>query len=392
MKTAQSIMKITDINSYVVKNSWKKWVFLELITDDGSIGYGEATVYGDQFAVVSHVNEVKKYIIGKNPMNVNSLVNTWFRDSFNRARDILNISLISGIESACWDIIGKHYGCPIYKLLGGAVNKNIRVYANGWYTSINNIEDWAKEAKKVKNKGYTALKFDPFGTGNSFLSLEEYRKSLDIIRVVHDEVGDDIEMMIEGHGRFNRSMALKIGKELEKYENIGWFEEPVIPEDIEGLVILSRSLKVPIAAGERFLTKYDFIDPFKKGAINIAQPDVVNTGGITETLKIGSMAEAYNIAIAPHQAEGPLNTFITMNVDAIMSNLKIQEMFDEFAYPSWTWDIVTSKPNVNNGWVSLPDKPGIGIEIKEKIKDHLASEQDQDFNLFATGWEKRGFK
>ena len=384
-------MKITDIKTYIVRNPWKKWVFIELETDDGSVGYGEATVFNGQFSVASRIKDVSKFIIGKDPMNIRNLVNDWFVSTFNRAHDLVNVALLSGVEAACWDLAGKHHGSPVYELLGGPVHERIRVYANGWYTAINDIEDWGKTARKVIDKGYTALKFDPFGSGSGFLSNDEFKKSMEIIRIVHDEVGDDVEMLIEGHGRFNRSMAVKVGRELEKYENIEWFEEPVIPEDIEGLAILSRSLRVPIAAGERFVTRYDFVEPFTKGAIHVAQPDVINTGGILETMSIGAMAEAHNIAMAPHQAEGPINTFITLNVDAVMSNLKIQEMFDEFAYPAWVSEIVTEKPEVVNGFVKLPGKPGIGIELKEKVKDYIASEKDKDFNLFSAGWEKRGF-
>lgn len=385
-------MKITDVKTYIVRNPWKKWVFIEIITDNGSTGYGEATVYADQFGLINHLKDIKKYIINEDPFKINKIMNKWFISTFNRSRDIVNISLMSGIEAACFDLIGKHYGSTIYNLFGGAVNDKIKLYANGWYINIDNLEDWGINAKNVVKKGYKALKFDPFGAGSGFLDGDEYKKSMEIIRIVHDAVGDETEMLIEGHGRFNRAMAMKIGKELEKYDNIGWFEEPVVPEDIEGLSMLAHTLKIPIAAGERFITRYDFVEPFKIGAINIAQPDVINTGGILETLKIGSMAEANNIAMAPHQAEGPLNTFITLNVDALLNNLKIQESFDEFAYPEWVSEIVSERPKINNGYASLPEKPGIGIKITDKINNYIADEDIIDFSVFSSGWEKRGFK
>ncbi|WP_276922791.1 mandelate racemase/muconate lactonizing enzyme family protein [Ferroplasma acidiphilum] len=195
---------------------------------------------------------------------------------------------------------------------------------------------------------------------------------MEIIQIVHGVVGDNTEMLIEGHGRFNRSTAMKIGKELEKYPNNGWFEEPVITEDVEGMVMLSKFLKIPIAAGERLITSYDFTQLFKSNSISIAQPDLINTGGIIELLKIGAMAEANNISMVPHQAEGPLNTFTTLNIDALMNNLKIQEMFDEFAYPAWIGDIVDTVPEVKNGYVELPEKPGIGINLNDKIDNYIA--------------------
>jgi galactonate dehydratase len=383
---------IKNVNLYVVKNPWKKWVFVEIETSDGSTGIGEATLYTGQFSVKERFKDVKNFIIGKDAMKIQALKTAWMTETFNRSRDLTNIALLSGIETACWDLVGKHFGAPVYSLLGGQIRDKIRVYANGWYTSIESLEDWGKAAKNVVKRGYTALKFDPFGPGSGFLSEEEFRNSMNIIEDVRNATGDKVELFIEGHGRFNRSTALRIGRYIEKFENIGWFEEPVIPEDIDGMSILAHSLNVPIAAGERFITKFDFVRPFEIGAIHVAQPDVINTGGILETREIASMAEAHNIAMAPHQAEGPINTFITLQLDAMIPNLKIQEMFDEFAYPLWAWEIVDRKPSVENGYVTISDRPGIGLNITEKVKNHIADENDRDFDLFSEGWEKRGFR
>ncbi len=383
--------KISEINTYIVKNPWKKWVFIEIITSDGSIGTGEATLFTGQFSVKERLKDLGDLVIGSNPFEIEKFVNKWMLRTFNRSKDMVSMALMSGIEVAMWDLMGKHFGAPVYTFFGGKMRDNIKVYANGWYTSAKTPEDWGKLAKDVVNKGYKALKFDPFGSGSGFLNEEELIRSKSIIEAVHEAVGDNIELLIEGHGRFNRSTAIKIAKFLEKFENIGWFEEPVIPEDIEGMAILSRSTSVPIAAGERYITRFDFIRAFELGAIHVAQPDVINTGGLLETKKIASMAEAYNIGIAPHQAEGPINTFATMQLDVTLPNFKIQEMFDEFAYPKWTWEIVDTKPEVENGYMKVSNRPGIGINLKEKVKDYLADEKDKDFNLFSEGWERRGF-
>ena len=384
--------KVTDVRTYIVRNPWKKWVFLELVTADGSIGTGEATVFSGQFSVQERLKDLGDLIIGANPFNIESFLNRWMLRTFNRSKDMVSISLMSGIECAAWDLLGKSYGAPVYTFLGGKFRDKIPVYANGWYTSATSIEDWGKLAKQAVKKGYKTLKFDPFGAGSGFLDNEEYTKAMAIVESVQNSVGEKIELLIEGHGRFNRSTAMKIAKYLERYENIGWFEEPVIPEDIEGMAVISKTTKIPIAAGERFITRFDFARPFELGAISVAQPDIINTGGILETKKIAAMAEAHNIGIAPHQAEGPINTFITAQLDATVPNLKIQEMFDEFAYPDWAWDIVDNKPRIESGYEIISDKPGIGINIKEKVKDYLANEKNKDFNLFSEGWEKRGFK
>ena len=384
--------KVSEVRTYIVRNPWKKWVFLEIITPDGSVGTGEATVYSAQFSVKERLRDLEDMIIGSNPFEIEKFINRWMLRTFNRSKDLVSIGLMSGIEVASWDLMGKQFGAPVYTFLGGKMRDSIKVYANGWYTSARNPEDWGKLAKEAVKKGYKALKFDPFGSGSGFLSQEESSLSKMIIESVHDSVGDSIELLIEGHGRFNRSTAQGIAKYLERFENIGWFEEPVIPEDIEGMALLSRSSSVPIAAGERFITMFDFKRPFEIGAMHIAQPDIINTGGLLETKKIAAMADSYNIGMAPHQAEGPINSFITMQLDATLPNLKIQEMFDEFAYPVWAWDIVDNKPQVVNGYEKVIDRPGIGINIKEKVKDYLADESNKDFNLFSEGWEKRGFR
>ena len=384
--------KVTDVRTYIVRNPWKKWVFLELVTADGSIGTGEATVFSGQFSVKERLKDLGDLIIGNNPFNIESFLNRWMLRTFNRSKDLISVSLMSGIECAAWDLLGKSYGVPVYTFLGGKFRDRIPVYANGWYTSADSIEDWGKLAKQAVKKGYKSLKFDPFGVGTGFLDNDKYAKAKAIIESVENSVGENVELFIEGHGRFNRSTAMNIARYLERYENIGWFEEPVIPEDIEGMAIISKSTRIPVAAGERFITRFDFIRPFKLGAISVAQPDVINTGGILETKKIASMAEAYNIGFAPHQAEGPINTFITAQLDATVPNLKIQEMFDEFAYPDWAWDIVDNKPKIVDGYEIISDKPGIGINIKDKVKDYLANEKNRDFNIFSEGWEKRGFK
>lgn len=384
--------KITDVRTYIVRNPWKKWVFIELITGDGTVGTGEATVYSGQFSVKERIRDLGDLITGANPLEIERFVNNWMLRTFNRSKDLVSIGLMSGVETAFWDIMGKHFGCPVYTFLGGKFRDKIKIYANGWYTSAQTVDDWKKLASNVVSKGYRALKFDPFGAGSGFLEDDEWDRARNIIESVHDAVGDRTELLIEGHGRFNRSTALRIAKYLEGFQNIGWFEEPVIPEDIEGMSMLARSTSVPIAAGERYITRFDFIKPFEIGAIHIAQPDIINTGGLFETKKIASMAESYNIGMAPHQAEGPVNTFITMQLDATLPNLKIQEMFDEYAYPDWTWDIVDNKPEIVSGYEMVKERPGIGISLKERVKDYLADESNKDFNLFAEGWEKRGFR
>ncbi len=320
-------MEIRDFRTHLIGNPWKRWVFLELETSTGLIGLSEATLYLESSAVISELEEKRNFFIGKDPAQVEKIWNEWYRDSFSRNNSAVNVTAMSAVETACWDIIGKIHGTPIYELLGGAMRNKVKVYANGWYTHAVSPDDYARKAKAVVAKGYKALKFDPFGTMYLSGDVDQISRAVAIIKTVREAVGESIELLIEGHGRFTPETAVRIAKMIEEYSP-RWFEEPVPPEDLQALKHVADKTNIPIATGERVLTKYGFAPLIESGAVDIIQPDIINCGGLMETKKISAMAEAHYVLVAPHQAEGPLATATCLQLDACIPNFEIQESFE----------------------------------------------------------------
>jgi galactonate dehydratase len=380
-------MKITDFETYVIGNPWKRWVFAKLLTSNGRFGISEATLYQESAAVVSELNEKRSFFIGKDPMRIEAIWSEWYRDSFARNSSAVSITALSAIEVACWDLVGKELGCPIYTLLGGNIRDRVKLYANGWYTHLSSPEEYAAKASKVVQMGYGALKVDPFGTSYMSPHNDQIKSAVKIIQAIREAVGEDIDILVEGHGRFTPESAIRIAKLMEPL-NPRWFEEPVPPEDVEALLCVKNKTTIPIATGERLVTKYAFAPLLDRHAVDIIQPDIVNTGGILEAKKISSMAEAHYVTVAPHQAEGPIATATCLQLDACIPNFEIQESFDEFDV-GWRKELLTNGFEIIGGQMSIPDTPGLGIELNMKaVEAHLAK-NETDFNLFSEGWENR---
>jgi len=386
-------MKISDVEVYLIPNPWKGWVFIRVLTSDGEEGVGEATHYFGQRAVKSIYKDIKDFILGKNPLEVEKLWYQMFKETGNSWKDATKISLMSGVEVACWDIIGKHFGAPVYQFFGGAVRDKVKVYANGWYRGIKHLEDWGEKAKDVVRRGYKAMKFDPFGTSSIELDHEDLKRSIKIVEVVRNSVGDHVELLIEGHGRFNAATAIKIGKELEKF-GVAWFEDPVMTRgDIQSLIRVSRAVNVPIASGESCVSRFDpeLSILLTSKAVDILLPDVITIGGLSEAKKVSAFAEIFGVLVALHQAEGPINTMSELQLDATLTNFKIQEYFGDFAYPDWAWELLTQKPKFNDGFLEVPKSPGIGTGLNiRKIEEYEDEEKIANFNLYKGGWENRG--
>lgn len=382
-------MKIDSIETYLIDNPWKKWLFVKVGTSDGSYGLAEGTLYGESGAVIAELKEKQKMYIGKDPLLIEKLWNDWYRDSFNRNASAPNITALSAVETACWDIAGKHYGASIHSLLGGAMRDRVKIYANGWYTHVSTPEEFGERAKEVVKRGYRALKFDPFGTSYLSASTEEIRSYVRIIASVRESVGDDVELLIEGHGRFTAETAVRIAKQIERYDP-RWFEEPVPPEDLGALKVVASKTSIPIASGERVLTIFGFAPLIESHSVDIIQPDLINAGGILQGKKISALADAHYVTVAPHQAEGPLATATCLQLDACIQNFEIQESFDEFDI-GWRQDILREPIKIEDGYMTIPSGPGLGVDLKMKeVEKHLAvSAERPDFNLFERGWENR---
>jgi galactonate dehydratase len=276
---------------------------------------------------------------------------------------------------------------PLYNLWGGRCHEKLRAYANGWYRGPRTPESFAAKAKAVVQRGYTALKFDPFGSAWRTLSPYDFDLSIDIIRAVRSAVGEHVDILIEGHSRFSVSTALQIANAIEPFRPM-WFEEPVPHANLSAVVEVARRSPVPIATGETFFSKYQFAELLKHDVISIYQPEPLNLGGLFATRKIADAIDSHYGMVALHSAQGPICSAACVQLNASIPNFLIHEIFDDFNEP-WEALIVTPRVEVVNGYISIPDRPGLGVELNfEEIAKH-PYRHEYHLPLFKPGWEKR---
>jgi galactonate dehydratase len=346
-----------------------RWLFLKLTTDDGTYGWGEPIVEGRAATTAAAVTELSEYFIGKDPRNVEDLWQSMYRGGFYRGGEIL-MSAISGIEQALWDIKGKALGVPVYELLGGAVRDKMRVYS---WIGGDDPSDIAASAKTRLAEGYTALKMNGTGPMEWIDTPKQIALAAERLAAARDAVGNEVQIGIDFHGRVHKGMAKQLFKALEPSQPM-FIEEPVLAENNEVLLELSRLSHIPIATGERMYTRWGFKELLKTGAADIIQPDVSHAGGIWETRKIAAMAEAFDVAVAPHCPLGPIALASCLQVDFCSGNAFIQEQSLGIHYNqgSDVLDYLTD-PNVfkyQDGFVPLLKAPGLGIEINEaKVRE-----------------------
>ncbi len=379
-------MKITAIDTYIAGNPWKNWVFAKVSTDEGLYGIGEGTVNYFGKTVETAIHELKPLILGLDPFQVEIISQKLIRDVYTEGGQV-HMCCVAAIEIALWDIIGKATNQPIYNLWGGRCHQRLRAYANGWYRGPRTPESFAEKAKIVASRGYTAMKFDPFGDTWRVLPRNEFDLSLDIIRAVRDAVGDSVDLLIEGHCRFNVPTAIEFSEAMADQRPM-WFEEPVAHTNIAAMVEVARRSPVPIATGESLSNKQQFAELLKHDVVNILQPEPLNLGGLFATRKIADMVDAHFGMIAPHSAQGPVCSAACVQLNASLPNFLIHEIFDEFNEP-WEREIVTNPVHVVDGYIDIPDRPGLGIDLNiEEILKH-PYQQENAIPLFKPGWERR---
>ncbi|MCS7256938.1 MAG: mandelate racemase/muconate lactonizing enzyme family protein [Thermomicrobium sp.] len=379
-------MRIVDVKTYVLGTAWRNLTFVEVHTDEGITGVGEARMLNHTDALLGYLAEaVPNHVLGSDPFRIEDLVFRMMRNDYARP-DYVMMSGIAAIEIACWDIMGKALGLPVYQLLGGAVRDRIKAYANGWYTVERTPEEFAEAARRAVARGYRALKLDPFGAGYYELELEEKRRVVALVEAVREAVGPDVEILIEMHGRFNPATAIEMARLLEPYRP-GWIEEPVPPHNLAALKKVAEQVTIPVATGERIHTRYDFRELFELQAADIIQPDITHLGGLLETKKLAAWADAYYILVAPHNVCGPVGTAANLHLAACTTNFKIQEHFNDFA-EEFVKAAAPGVPEVVDGFFPLPSGPGLGVQL-----DHSVLEQHPRrrvfFNLFAENWHRR---
>ncbi|WP_188679899.1 mandelate racemase/muconate lactonizing enzyme family protein [Thermogymnomonas acidicola] len=349
-----------------ISSPWSSTILLvRLTTSDGTVGYGEAPTTLMTLPVKESLREVERVFSGKNVFNVERNVKEFYKHSFYLSKSMEATSALSAFEIASWDIIGKKLGAPIYDLMGGQINDRIRAYANGWYSNCVTPEDFLNKAKQVVKMGFTAMKFDPFGNNFDSISKKGLRNAVAIVEKLRDGLGDDVDLLIETHGRFSTRAAIEAGRALEEF-NPFFMEEPVHPELEVGLAEFKRYVSIPVALGERLLNKTDFARYISEGLVDVIQPDLTNSLGILENKKTAAIAEAFGVPVAFHNAFGPIQTAATLNVDYTIPNFLIQESFEAF-WPDWKKNLVKSGYKLENGYFTLSGRPGLGIEVDEKI-------------------------
>ncbi len=355
-------MKITDIKTFVVDCFRTNWSFVKVYTDEGITGVGEATLEYKEKSLVGAVEHIREALIGKDPFQIEKLYHDTYRDSYWRVGPVL-MSALSAVEMALWDILGKSLGVPVYQLLGGKVHDKVRIYVNGWFAGAKTPEEFGEKAKIAVQRGVTAMKWDPFGKSYLQISNQDLNTALRCVSAVRDAVGDQVDLLIEGHGRFDVPTGIKIAKELEQFKPM-LFEEPVPPDNLEALKAVRDKSPVAISAGERLYNLRQFKDLFEMRAADYIQPDISHAGGIMELKKIAAVAETYYIPFAPHNPSGPVANAATLQLAACCNNFSILEIM--YSDVPWRADVTNEDLRYEDGYIYIPDKPGLGIEIDEE--------------------------
>lgn len=381
-------MKITEIETFTVGAGWKNWLFVKVHTDAGIHGIGEGTLNGFIATTEAGVHELKHLAIGQDPRRISSLAKRML-DSVSLDGGHIHRTVIAAVEVACWDILGKSLGVPIHQLLGGQVRYSVLGYANGWYRTERTPENFLEAAKAVLVKGFKAFKLDPFGTAQGFISRDELEFSYDICRMLRDKLPADTRILIDVHARFTEIAALKAAERFADLD-IYWWEEPTSRDRQETVHEVGHRSPIPVATGEMYDTVGQFYSLAAGGGVNIFQPEPMSLGGIGPSMQVANLALAHGSYIAPHQSGGPVATAVCLQLAAAVPNFLIQEHFDAFN-DAWTFDLVTWRPTVDpkNGHLSLPDAPGLGIDLNiDAIKEH-PYDPNAYLNVHTEGWEQR---
>lgn len=379
-------MRIESLGILTSGTTWRNLIIVKLTTDDGRVGLGEATIeYGDR-ALIAYLPEIfGRAVKGRDPGDIDGVMAAMVHADYWRSGFIARTAF-SGIELACWDLRGHAEGRPVWQLIGGRRPDPLPAYANGWYRTDRDPVRVAAAARDVVERGYRAMKIDPFGAGIGNLALAQVDLSMAIIREVRAAVGDDVALFVEGHGRFDLDCATTLARRMEPYHP-DFFEEPLIPELNHQLPQLIRRTDVTIALGERLSTPAAFEPLCGNCAKLVLQPDICHIGGISGLRAVAAMARERGWRLAPHNAGGPLATTHAVHLGLATPTVAVQEVFDDFEEP-WVGQAFAGRARVRDGRFGLPEQPGFGVQADEAIlAEHPMT--DQHLDLFAEGWEQR---
>ena len=378
-------MKLKDLKIIVTcppPPGWggRYWILIKLTTDNGISGWGEcyASSVGPN-AMQTVIKDVfERYFLNESPADIERMFRRTYSSGFTQRPDLTVMGAFSGLEIACWDILGKYYDCPTWQLLGGKVNERVRAYSylyplehhdlNGFWTSPDMA---AESAINLIEKGYTAVKFDPAGPytmrGGHMPAMTDIKLSVDFCKAIREAVGDKSDILFGTHGQFTTSGAIRLGRALEPYSPM-WFEEPIPPDNLSEFRKVQNALSIPIATGERLTTKMEFAEVLKSGGASIIQPALGRAGGIWETKKAAAIAEVFNAQVAPHLYAGPIEWAANIQLSVSIPNLLIAESIETAFHER----LINGKIKVEDGYIEVSQEAGLGIEVNETLAEEYS--------------------
>jgi galactonate dehydratase len=366
-------LKIANLELFKVP---PRWLFLKISTDSDICGWGEPIVEGAADAVEATVREMGEYLLGRDPDRIEDIWQALYRGRFYRGGPVF-MSAIAGIDQALWDIKGKRFDAPIYQLMGGAVRDKVRVYT---WIGGDRPSDVANAAREKVAAGFKAIKMNASEEMHYVETFDKVESIIERVATVRQAVGSEIGIALDFHGRLHRAMAKVVAKELEPYHLL-FIEEPVLPENNDALRDIAMHTSTPIATGERMFSRWDYKTLFQAGYVDIIQPDLSHAGGISETRRIAAMAEAYDVAVAPHCPLGPIALASCLQMDSTTPNVFIQEQSLAIHY-NQEFDLLDYLLNPAvfdfvDGYVSLPTQPGLGLSVNEEAVREAAKRGHQ---------------
>jgi len=378
-------MKVVSCESHVVAVppphiGGMYWIFVRLETDCGIEGVGEvyAATFHPSVVTLAIEDVFERYLKDEDPHHIERFFRQTYSSGFTQRPDLTMMGVVSGLEMACWDIVGKAAGKPVYELIGGKVHDRLRSYTYlypknsvGEY-DYDSVELAVECAVKNMEEGFTAVKFDPAGPYSAYagqhLSLEAMDRSATFCRRIREAVGNNCDLLFGTHGQMTPASAIRLAKRLEPYDPL-WFEEPVPPGQPDAMAQVASKTSIPIAAGERLTTKYEFFDLLKRGAASIVQMNVSRVGGILEAKKIAGIAEVFYAQIAPHLYNGPVGAAASIQLATATPNFLIQESI--MTWGGFHAEVLREKIEWRDGYIIPSSKPGLGVELNmDVVKAH----------------------
>ena len=387
---ASSGRQVETVETFVVNGGWRNFLFVKIVTDDGVVGWGEGTLGWKEFAVESLVHEfADRHLVGRDPFRIEDL---WFRlYQVEHNTGPVMYAAMAGLETALWDIVGKIAGQPVVNLVGGVLRDRVRAYANGWYSDMRDLGRLREQVRNVIDQGYTAMKFDPFGSGGRELGRAELRRAAKAVETVREAAGSEVDLLIECHGRFSVGTAIEAIRAMQPFEPL-FCEEPIPAHNIDAQAWVTQAasaMGARVATGEHTYARFGFNEMLSKKGAHVIQPDLGYSGGFMETKKIAAMAEAHYVSVAPHNCDGPGKLMASIHLCANIPNFLVLETFADFDVPWRSALVKGGEIAVEDGYYPAPKAtPGWGCEIDEEVARAHPGSIKARMNMFDGEWER----